>query len=64
MSAPLTVTVSGAAGQIGYALLPLLANGAKRSLYSLLWRSQNFAVNHLTLTPGLPACLPACRTTP
>ena len=27
MAAPLTVTVSGAAGQIGYSLLPLLANG-------------------------------------
>lgn len=27
MAAPITVTVSGAAGQIGYALLPLLANG-------------------------------------
>lgn len=48
-NATLTVTVTGAAGQIAYSLLPLLANG------SIFGRKQKIELRLLEITPALKA---------
>lgn len=49
MKAPVTVTVTGAAGQIGYALLFRIASG------EMLGKDQPVILNLLEITPALPA---------
>lgn len=53
MKTPVTVTVTGAAGQIGYALLFRIASGA------MLGNDQPVKLNLLDITPALDA-LPIC----